>query len=63
VWGDDDKLIHISAAEVFRNAIQNSEVLIMKQTGHMPLLENVRQCGGAYLAFIEKRRGAKEAAA
>jgi pimeloyl-ACP methyl ester carboxylesterase len=44
VWGDDDKLIHVSAAEVFRNAIQNSEVLIMKQTGHMPLLEDVRQC-------------------
>ena len=63
VWGDDDKLIHVSAAQVFRSAIQNSEVLIMKQTGHMPLLENVRQCGGAYLAFIEKRRGAKEAAA
>lgn len=63
VWGDDDKLIHVSAAEVFRGSIQNSEVLIMKQTGHMPLLENVRQCGAAYLAFIEKRRGAKEAAA
>ena len=63
VWGDDDKLIHVSAAEVFRNAIQNSEVLIMKQTGHMPLLEDVRQCGAGYIAFIEKRRGAKEAAA
>lgn len=63
VWGDDDKLIHVSAAEVFRGAIQNSEVLIMKQTGHMPLLENVRQCGAAYIAFIGKRRGAKEAAA
>lgn len=63
VWGDDDKLVHVSAAEVFRSAIQNSEILVMKQTGHMPLLENVRQCGAAYLAFIEKARGAKEAAA
>jgi abhydrolase domain-containing protein 6 len=63
VWGDDDKLIHVSAADLFRNSIQNSEVLIMHQTGHMPLLENVRQCGAAYLAFIEKGHGAKEAAA
>jgi pimeloyl-ACP methyl ester carboxylesterase len=63
VWGNDDKLVHVSAAEVFRSGIKDSEVLIMKETGHMPLLENVRQCGAAYLAFIEKGRGAKEAAA
>lgn len=60
VWGDDDKLIHASAADLFRNSIQNSEVLIMKQTGHMPLLENVRQCGAAYLAFIEKGMAQKK---
>lgn len=62
-WGDDDKLIHVSAAQVFRSEIQNSEVLIMKQTGHMPLLENVRQCGSAYLAFIEKQSKTKRAVA
>jgi abhydrolase domain-containing protein 6 len=63
VWGDSDKLIHVSAAEVFRTGIHNSEVLIMKQTGHMPLMENVRQCGAAYLAFLNRSRGAKHAAA
>lgn len=62
-WGDDDKLIHVSAAQVFRSEIQNSEVLIMKQTGHMPLLENVRQCGSAYLGFIEKQSKTKRAVA
>lgn len=63
VWGDQDKLIHVSGAEVFRKAIGNSEVLIMKQTGHMPLMENVKQCGAAYLAFLEKARSARKAAA
>lgn len=63
IWGDQDKLIHVSAAEVFRTGIGNSEVLIMKQTGHMPLLENVKQCGAAYLAFLEKARAAGKAAA
>ena len=63
IWGDQDKLIHVSAAEVFRTGIGNSEVLIMKQTGHMPLLENVKQCGAAYLAFLEKACAAGKAAA
>lgn len=62
-WGDDDRLIDVSAAQVFRSQIQNSEVLIMKQTGHMPLLENVRQCGSAYVAFIEKQSKTKRAVA
>lgn len=63
VWGDNDKLIHFSAAEGFRKGIGNSEVMIMKRTGHMPLMENVRRCGAAYLAFLNKQRGAKEAVA
>lgn len=63
VWGDDDKLIHVSAAELFRRNIANSEVLIMRQTGHMPLLENLKQCGAAYVAFLNKCRAQKGAAA
>jgi abhydrolase domain-containing protein 6 len=62
-WGDQDKLIHYSAAEVFRSGIGKAEVLIMKETGHMPVMENVKQCCSAYLAFLTKSRSAKEAAA
>lgn len=63
IWGDQDKLIHVSAAEVFRKSIGNSEVLIMKETGHMPLMENVKQCCAGYMAFLEKARAARKAAA
>ena len=63
IWGDCDTLIHYSAAELFRKGIANSDVLIMKQTGHMPLMENVKQCGTAYLGFLKKARNAKQAAA
>jgi pimeloyl-ACP methyl ester carboxylesterase len=63
IWGDQDKLVHVSAAELFRKGIANSETLILKHTGHMPLMENMKQCSTAYLAFLEKRRATKEAAA
>lgn len=63
IWGDQDKLIHVSGAEVFRKSIGNSEVLILEQTGHMPLMENVKQCCAAYMAFLEKARAANKAAA
>jgi abhydrolase domain-containing protein 6 len=63
IWGDQDKLIHFSAAEIFRKGIGTAEVVIMKETGHMPLMENVKQCGAAYRKFLQKACGAKEAAA
>jgi abhydrolase domain-containing protein 6 len=63
IWGDQDKLIHVSAAEVFQKGIKGSEALILKGSGHMPLMENARQCTETCLEFIKKPRGAAEAAA
>ena len=63
IWGDQDKLIHVSAAEIFRKEVKNSEALILKGSGHMPLMENARQCTETCLEFIKKPRGAAEAAA
>lgn len=62
IWGDQDRLIHVSAAEVFRQGIKNSELMVL-HSGHMPPVENARQCTEAWLAFIKKPREAAEAAA
>jgi abhydrolase domain-containing protein 6 len=62
LWGAQDRLIHVSAAEVFRKGIKDSEVLIL-HSGHMPLVENARACSEACLAFMGKPGQAAEAAA
>ena len=63
IWGDQDRLIHVSAAQIFNKGIKNSEMLILPGTGHMPLMENPRQCVETWQAFIKKSGKAAEAAA
>jgi abhydrolase domain-containing protein 6 len=56
VWGDHDRVLHVSSAELFRKGIRNSEVMVIHGSGHMPLVENARQCAAAWLAFVEKNQ-------
>lgn len=39
VWGDKDGIMDSSMAEVFQRGIPNSQVVIMKNIGHLPMLE------------------------
>jgi abhydrolase domain-containing protein 6 len=54
VWGDQDRVLHVSSAELFRQGIRNSEVMVIRGSGHMPLVENARACAAAWLAFVDK---------
>jgi abhydrolase domain-containing protein 6 len=63
VWGDQDRVLHVSSANLFRQGIKNSEVMVIPGSGHMPPVENARQCATAWLAFAEKSRQARGAAA
>jgi abhydrolase domain-containing protein 6 len=63
VWGDQDRVLHVSSADLFRLGIRNSEVMIIPGSGHMPLVENAGACSKAWLAFVEKSRQARGAAA
>ena len=63
VWGDQDRVLHVSSAELFRQGIRNSEVMLIRGSGHMPLVENARQCANAWLAFVDKSRQVRGAAA
>ena len=63
VWGDQDRVLHVSSAELFRQGIRNSELMVIRGSGHMPLVENARQCASAWLAFVDKSRQARGAAA
>ena len=36
VWGDSDKLVHISSVPIFEKNIKNSKSVIIKECGHAP---------------------------
>jgi pimeloyl-ACP methyl ester carboxylesterase len=54
VWGDQDRVLHVSCADLFRKGIKSSEVMIIPGSGHMPLVENARRCASAWMAFAQK---------
>lgn len=63
IWGDQDRVLHVSCADLFRQGIKNSEVMVIPGSGHMPPVENARQCAAAWLAFVEKSGSSRGAAA
>ena len=63
IWGEHDRVLHVSCAEVFRRGIKNSEVLLLPGSGHMPLIENARQCATAWLKFVDRTQQPASAAA
>jgi len=51
VWGDKDRVIHPATANILQKLLTNSKVIIMKGLGHLPMIENPRQCAMDYIEF------------
>ncbi len=51
VWGDKDQLLSVKGAEILHKLIPQSQVVIMPNIGHLPMLEDVGQTAKDYLAF------------
>lgn len=54
VWGTRDRLIHVETANVLHGLLPNSEVIILHELGHAPMIEDARQTADDYLRFREK---------
>ena len=63
IWGDQDRVLHVSGGELFRKGIRNSELLVLPGIGHMPLMEKARECSAAWLKFADKAQRSVSAAA
>ncbi len=53
VWGDSDKSISISAMEIFSGNIHKSKTAIIKECGHLPMLEKPRETAAVYADFLK----------
>lgn len=51
VWGDHDRALHYSGAAILHQLMPNSQVLIMPDMGHVPMLEAPSQTAADYIAF------------
>lgn len=54
IWGDQDRLLHVSATEVMAAAIPNVDVKIMPGLGHMPMVEAPKETADIYRQFLNE---------
>ena len=53
VWGDSDNVLDISALPVFEKKIKNAKSVIIKECGHLPMLEKPEETAAAYKDFLK----------
>jgi pimeloyl-ACP methyl ester carboxylesterase len=51
VWGKEDRSHNVAAAEILHKLLPNSEVIVIPDAGHLPMIEQPERCANDYLAF------------
>lgn len=54
LWGEYDRVLDVSSVEVMRELLPQAEVVIMKDTGHLPMIERPAETATHFLQFAEK---------
>ena len=52
MWGDEDRVLDVSAAAAFNKIIPGSQVHIFKGVGHLPMVEIPNESAAVYQQFI-----------
>jgi abhydrolase domain-containing protein 6 len=53
VWGDSDRIMHISSVPIFEKNIKKSQSVIIKDCGHLPMLEKPEETASIYKDFLK----------
>src|SRR3546814_18134685 len=51
VWGEEDRVLDSSGAEILHRSLPNSQIVIMPGIGYMPMLATPRQAASDYNQF------------
>lgn len=54
LWGKQDQVVDVSMAQVYADGIAGSEVFLLDNVGHVPMVEAAEVTAERYTAFIEK---------
>jgi abhydrolase domain-containing protein 6 len=53
LWGDKDEIVDISSVSVFEKGLKNFKTVIIKNCGHVPMMEKPQETASGYLTFIK----------
>ena len=53
IWGDQDKVTDIGGVAFLEKNLKTSTVVILKDTGHLPMFEKPEETARAYMSFLK----------
>lgn len=56
IWGDQDKVTDIEGVAFLENNLKTSRTVIIKDSGHAPMVEKSAETAKAYLSFLKEAR-------
>ncbi len=54
IWGDSDRVFPAANTDGMHKLVKNSEVFVIKNCGHMPMMEKPEETSKIYLEFLAK---------
>ncbi|MEW6112154.1 MAG: alpha/beta hydrolase, partial [Thermodesulfobacteriota bacterium] len=58
LWGDQDRLVDVSCVKVFEKGLASCTTVIMKDCGHLPMMERPEEAAKHYMAFLKSKTDA-----
>lgn len=55
LWGDHDRVLDASCVQVLAKGLANCTTVIMKNCGHVPMIERPQEAAEHYLAFLKSK--------
>ena len=56
IWGDQDKLLDVGCVAFLEKNLKNYRTVIMKDTGHCPMVEKPEETAKVYMSFLKEKR-------
>jgi abhydrolase domain-containing protein 6 len=60
LWGEKDRLIHVSSINVWKSGIKNIKVKTWPNIGHMPMIEIPAESAAVYKEFLDENIASNE---
>ncbi len=55
LWGDSDKMLDVGSVAFLEQNLKNSRTVILKDTGHCPMVEKPEETAAAYVRFLKEK--------
>jgi abhydrolase domain-containing protein 6 len=56
IWGDTDRILDVGGVAVLEKNLKNYKTVIMKDTGHIPMMESPKDTASHYVSYLKDKK-------